>query len=126
MKMPVQDKERDLLSFLFCCPHGGYGAELLNNFRQNFENVIDIFVCVQFTQRKAQRTVGNLPFQTDSEQNMRRVKRTGGACGTGGSADAVFVQLEEERFSINPFYGKINVSGKPFFPVAVELSVGKP
>ena len=39
------------------CSHRGDSAKLLNNFWQNFENVVNVFVGVQLAQRKAQGAV---------------------------------------------------------------------
>ena len=64
--------------------------------------------------------MGHVMHPADGQQYMAWIQGTGGAGATGGGADALLVQQEQERFAFDAFKAEADVSGEPLFRVAVQ------
>ena len=80
---------------------GGHIAQVLDDFRDDLDDMVDLLHGVVLAYRQAQGAVGDLMRQAEREQNMARVEGAGGAGAAGGSADAVGVEHEQQGLALD-------------------------
>ena len=76
-------------------------AQSLNNIGNGLDDIINVLLGVLLAEGQAQRAVRDLVRQTDRHQNVGRVERTGGACRTGGAADARVIQTQDQALALD-------------------------
>ena len=92
-------------------PDGRDTAQVRNDFGNHLDYVVNLFHVVVLTDGESQGAVCYLVRQADAKQNMAGIKRTGGACGAGGCANALRIKEEQEAFALNALEAHIDSAG---------------
>ena len=64
--------------------------------------------------------MGDFMGETNCQQYMTGIQRSGSTCGPGRSAYAFQIQHQQQGFPFDTFKTQVDIAGKPFYTVAVE------
>ena len=65
----------------------------------------------------------DLVWQTDRQQYMRRIQRTRCAGRTTGSTNAILIQKNQKRLSLNETETEVYIVWQSFYAVTIETAV---
>ena len=82
--------------------------------------MVDFFIGVVVAQRQTQRTVGDIVYPADGQQNMAGIQAAGSAGRTGRCANTLGIQQEQQGFAFNALKAEANVTGQTIHRVTIE------
>ena len=107
------------IAFLQVFPYRRHAPQIRNDLFDILYDILHFLRCILRTDGQTERTVGHLMRQSQRQQHMTGIQRTGSAGRSGRSADTSGIQKQKQRLSLYALKAEIYRTRYPALAVAV-------